>query len=300
MARTESDMIAIISDLKEFDSDHLLLEPHEVAAMRLVKNAGLLCFFMLDPLQRGEDGAIEMAFGSIDKHVVNLYIDTVLINVHLGSDPLATVSSTIGMGDIRKKFGLELVGLVQKVVSTLIEGLHLEDATLYGSASKVLKNLIFSIIRLYSVSNDAFYERVEEGVFDLLGVRASDIMFRGSSILQRSLDGGTDVVVKALLDKRMRNPFKGFHVEVEGSEKTFMGKSPVKAFFELSLFVSKRMDFTQVSIHFEKPTKSILDRYGIKFIREDVLQDHLAEGFLPILLPAGVDDMDGFLDELNK
>ena len=301
MKNRVEDLVEVISDLSEQDEMHLLLEPYEVAALRILKTTGNMSFSMLSPEGRTEEEEIMIEYSHVQPYLLQLYIDIVLITKYVGVNDFTKMDLSGRMKDLKKTFGLKLVVLLQNTIGALLEGLEKENAVLFGASLKLLHAFIFSILDMYNVPEDDFYDDVEEYVYLTLAENSKEYVALSTNKLKMQFKGTRSVTINVKIDKRRRNPFAGFRITI-GDNKTmiFSEGSPYKAFLSAAHYINEITDFKDVKFRMDIKTKAFLNNYSIMYAREDVLIDDMESGFYPVLVPKGVTDMEGFLEALTK
>jgi len=297
------EILNIVSDLGDYDNDHLLLEPYELAAIRMVKVSGNLIynmFFFDMEDDKNANGKVTIKYSSIKPHIVQLYIDSILIVQHVGANKFnKIVSGPKLIPKFGDKFGLELINLMQSTIGAITDGLHTENATLFGAAIKLLNSFIFSILDLYQVTEEIFYGDVEEYVFDELGRLGAAEIIKPSNKLKTQFKGKKLIILSAKIDRRRTSPFVGFKVTVENTTCIFEGATPYGAFLAASQYINEKTKFKDIKFLMDIKTKSFLNSYSIMFVKGPELIEKMTDGFYPVLVPKGTDDMEGFLNALT-
>ena len=295
------DLVEIIHDLSEQDEMHLLLEPYEVAALRILKTTGNMSFSMLSPEGKTDGNEIMIEYTHIQPYLLQLYVDIVLITKYVGVNDFTEMDLSGRMKDLKDTFGLKLVVLMQNTIGALLEGLEKENAVLFGASLKLLHAFVFSILDMYNVPEDHFYDSVEEHVYFTLAENSKDYVELSTNKLKMQFKGDYPVTLSVKIDKRKRVHFDGFRVTL-GDKTTvvFKNASPYKAFLEATNYINDNTLFKDVKFHMDIKTKVFLNNYSIMYAKEDQLVEKMEEGFYPVLVPKGVTDMSGFLDALTK
>jgi hypothetical protein len=79
----KKEVIELILDLGKYDTDHIILEAHELALARLVTGIGNFSSSMFDPSNiTKENDTVIMAFSTIKPHLIDIYVNLVLITSH--------------------------------------------------------------------------------------------------------------------------------------------------------------------------------------------------------------------------
>jgi len=302
MNEIRHDIIDIINDLGEFDRDNLLLESYELAAIRLIKTSGNLIYSMF--LFNSDDTSIKdkiiINYSNIKPYLIQLLVDSILIVKHVDANEFNKIikepKKIEGFDD---KFGLELVSLLQSTIGALIDSLRSENATLFGAAIKLLNSFIFSILDLYTVPEESFYDDVEEFVFSELGRLGADEAVKSSNKLKTEFKGTQLITLSAKIDKRKKLPFVGFRVTVKNKTLLFPGATPYGAFLAASQYINEKTKFRDIKFLMDIKTKSFLNGYSIMFVKGSELTEQMTDGFYPVLVPKGTDDMEGFLSALT-
>lgn len=293
-------IINIIADLAEVDNHHLLLEPYEVAALRIVRTTGSLSYNMLSPENISSNDEVMVEYANIQPHLMQLYIDMVLVIGHSGHTKFSDINFNGRISNIKETFGLELISLLHSTVSVLLEGLTTDSKFMFTSSTKLLHAFIFSVLDLYNVDEDDFYLDVEAYAYELLSKEAKNHVSMSAYKLKSQFKGKHSVTISAKIDKRHRTPFLGFRITVkEHPTILFSGKNPYKVFLDASRYINEETEFKDIRIHIDIKTKVFLNMYNIMFIKENLLTDKMAAGFYPVLVPKGVSNIEEFLDVLT-
>ena len=294
------DIAEIIEDLAEKDELHLLLEPYEIAAVRILKTTGNMSFYMLSPKELTEGNEIIVDYSKIKPYLLQLYVDIVLITRHVGVTDFSKMDFSGRMNNLKNIFGLKLVSLLQNTVVALLDGLEKEDSILFSSALKLLHAFIFSLLEMYSVSEDVFYDDVEEYVYFILAADAGGYEPPTSNKLKVQFKGSKSIILSVDIDRRRKRHFKGFKITInEAPTKLFHSGTPYQSFLSAAHYINEVTQFKDVRFHMDKKTKIFLNGYSIMYAKEDQLVADMLTGFYPVLVPKGVTDMEGFLDALT-
>lgn len=301
MKNRVEDLVEIIHDLTEHDEAHLLLEPYEIAALRILRTTGNMSFSMLSPDGKTNGDEIMIEYTHVQPYLLQLYIDIVLITKYVGVNDFTQMDLSGRMKDLKNSFGLKLVVLMQNTIGALLEGLEKENAILFGASLKLLHAFVFSILDMYNVPEDDFYDSVEEHVYFTLAEQSKEYVIPTANKLKTHFRGTRPVTISVKIDKRKRIPFDGFRVTIgDDVTRMFKNASPYKAFLEAANYINDSTLFENVKFHMDIKTKTFLNSYSIMYAKGDQLIDEMAEGFYPVLVPKGVTDMAGFLDALTK
>ena len=295
------DIVEIIQDLAEEDEFHLLLEPYEVAAIRILKTTANMNFSMLSPENTSQSDEIMIEYSQVKPYLLQLYVDLVLITKHVGVSDFMKMDLSGRMKNLKDTFGLKLVVLIQNTIGALLEGLEKENAVLFGAALKLLHAFVFSILEMYNVPEEDFYDDVEEYVYSTLSSNAKEYKQLSTNKLKLQFKGTRSVTISVKIDKRRRSPFVGFRVTIgDNKTMTFKGDTPYIAFLSSTQYIHEITSFRDVKFHMDLKTKHYLDRFSMMYAKEDILSKEMHDGFYPVLVPKGVTSMEGFLDALTK
>jgi len=301
MKNRVKELVEIISDLTEKDEMHLLLEPYEITAIRILKTTGNMSFSMLSPDSKTDENEIMIEYSHIQPYLLQLYVDIVLITKHVGVTDFTQMDMSGKMSKLQDSFGLKLVVLLQNTVGALLEGLEKENSVLFGAALKLLHSFVISILDMYHVSLENFYDDVEEHVYFTLAEDSKEYVALTTNKLKLQFKGKTPITISVKIDKRRKHPFVGFRVTI-GEEKTvvFNTGSPYKSFLAATHYMNEKTEFKDVKFYMDSKTKIFLNNYSIMYAKEDILKEEMDVGFYPVLVPKGVTDMEGFLEALTK
>lgn len=296
-----AEIVAIIEDLAEKDEMHLLLEAYEVAAVRILKTTGDMSFSMLSPKGMTTEDEIMIKYSNIQPYLVQLYIDIVLVTKYVGVSDFTKIDFSGKMPNLKDVFGLKLVALLQNTIGALLEGLEKENSVLFGASLKLLHAFILSLLDMYNVPEEDFYNDVEEYVYLTLAEDSKEYIALSTNKLKTQFKGTVPVTISVKIDKRKRNPFAGFRVTI-GENKTIIlqGDTPYSAFLSVSHYINEHTHYKDIKFHIDIKTRSFLNKYSIMYAKEDVLSETMQKDFYPVLVPKGVTDMEGFLDALTK
>jgi len=295
------ELVEIIKDLADRDEAHLLLEPYEIAGIRILKTTANLSYNMLSPDSKDEDDAIMIEYSNIQPLLIQLYVDTVLVVNYVGVSDFTSLSLSSKTIPVKNSFGLKLVVLLQNTVGALLEGLEKESPVLFGAALKLLHAFIMSILEMYDVPKENFYDDVEEFVYFSLAESSKEYIERSTNKLKTEFKGKNPITLSVKVDRRKRNPFAGFRVTVGDNDTIlFTGPSPYKAFLSAAQYINEHTEFKDVKFHMDSKTRTFLNKYSIMYAKEDQLVSEMVDGFYPVLVPKGVTDMEGFLEALIK
>ena len=296
-----AELTEIIHDLALRDELHLLLEPAEIASVRITKTMGDLSYAMLSPLDMVGKDEVQVNYSAIKPYVTQLYVDIVLITKYVGVEDFSSLKMGKTLASLKDAFGLKLASLLQNTVSALMDGLEKENPTLFGAALRLLHSFVMGLLEMYNVPKEDFYDSVEEYVYFTLADEAEDITANAAFVLKADFKGKTPITLSVKIDRRKKSPFSGFRVTV-GNKDTilFDGNTPFKAFLNAAQYINEHTKFKDIKFHLDLKTKSFLNRYSIMFAKEDQLVNKMQDGFYPVLVPKNVTDMEGFLDILTK
>ena len=301
MSNRKKEIVNIIKDLSDKDQAHLLLEPYEIAAVRILKTTGEISYRMMSPDGKTSDDEIMIEYSLIRPYIVNLYIDLVLIVGYVGVGDFTDMDMSGKLKKIKDTFGLKLVVLMQNTVGAMLEGLEKENSVLFGAALKILHAFIFSILDMYNVPEDDFYIDVEDSVYTTLteGIKNSSIL--SASKLKLEFKGERSVTLSVKIDKRKTLPFVGFIVTIESNKSiVFKGSSPYKVFLQVSTYIDEVTNFRDIGFRMDLRTRHFLNKYSIMYAKEDQLIEKMSSGFYPVLVPKGATNIEEFLDALTK
>lgn len=302
MKSRHEEILDIIKDLGEFDNEHVLLEPYELATVRLIKVSGELSYYLFASEEDSDDdNNININYSEIKPYLIQMYIDTVLVVQHVGANDFNKLTTTTIIPQFKGMFGLDMINMLVKTIGALTEGIAEEQPKLFGAAVKLLNAFIHSLLELYDMPIDTFYDDIEEYVFNELAIKTDNYIVPAINKLKTQFKGKTPITIFAKMDRRKTSPFVGFNVTLSNGESImFKGTTPYKAFLGATRFLNEKTKFRDVKFHMDIKTKSFLNRYLIMFVRETELIENMADGFYPVLVPKGTKDIDGFLEALIK
>lgn len=293
---------AIIYDLLEFDNNHLLLDPEEVVVNRLSKTGGNMGFYMLSPENINGKGTTLIEFSNIQPYLMQLYVDLVLLNGHVRGESIKRLDEAlIKISSLEDSFGISILILINNIIGALITSIAKDDKVLFSGASGLLYSFIVAILDMYDVPNNDFYSDVENYVYEELAAKSKNSRSRTSKRFKIEFKGSRTVNIEAKIDRRKSIPFSGFKLTIDARSTIFFsGDNVANTFLNMSKFIWVETAFKDVKIILNSQTNALVDEMDIMFIKEEVMQDNMSEGFYPILVPKGVNNVDDFLDSLIK
>lgn len=289
-----NELITIIQDLSEKNEKHPFLRKHEFSAVKILKIVGELSFNMFIPSDSIND-KVRIDYSSIKKHLVELYIDIVLINTYLGSVNISSLKLSGRMENLEELFGIRVTLLLQNSVVAMLNSVERDDMPLFEESLKLVHSLILGVLHMYRVEESSFYDDVEEHVFEILSQNALSYYSLTANKLKKEFNGKKLVVIDVKMDRRRKNPFIGFISIIKKEKVEFLSETPYKAFLDLTNYINESTKYKDVKLVINAKTKSFLNRYSIMYAKEDKLVDTMDEGFYPVLVPKGVTDVEGFL-----
>jgi hypothetical protein len=296
-----NEIFEIIYDLGEFDNEHLLLEPYELATIRIIKVSGELSYNLFSPDEfTSDENDIKINYSSIKNYLIQLFIDSILVVRHVGGEEFNKTMTTNTIAGFKGTFGLEMVNTLQRTVGALSEGIAENSPKLFGAASKLLNAYIFSILDLYNIPTETFYDDVEDYVINELLLSSNEFIIKASNKLKTQFKGKNFITFNVKIDRRKKNSFVGFKVTVKDKTILFSNTSPYKAFLEAVQYVNEQTEFKDIKFLMDLKTKAFINNYSIMFVKENILVENMQKGFYPILAPKGVTDIEGFLEALTK